>query len=1057
MGLLACLGRLEMEKEVTGKATLQETWATDVASLGTRLLAKESRKQNCLMSLEKNIKLVGSTKILVDHLANGLDIRLGQSVTSVDYTASDKIEIKTLSGQEFTARTVLVTVPIPILQRGDIQFTPSLPDDKQEAIKLSKMGHAAKCIVKFSKRPWPEHMQLLVCTTSLIPQIWFDGPPDAPDRPHVAIGFISGDTNMQSIKSMTDQEIANRLLDQLDSALLTYGYRDKSATSVYVSSYFYNWSNNPNTLGAYTYPPPLPSNYPKDYVPSNIIANDDDDDGPLDEFGRPLRPGRESSDSDSDNDYKGRGYRRGGRRDYDRYSPDRNRKRDHSPSGGSGNEKRRDRSPSPYRDRRRRDDWNDNRNGDYNGRNRNGRDEAPHMGRSMSPSKQSTGSSISSAPRRIKRGDIFEGGIFKTYKQFLDYQDDSITPTDAEKRYEEYKVEFAKRQARVFFKDHQTEEWFREKYDPSFLVKKRSEKIVFAKSRIPSFEAMLKDETFNFSLTSKVAIKDGDGMDLHEDEHDHDDDHHHHHSDAEDKEKDDSHMTSPSSSHSNNNNSSNNNSKLNNSTLFIKAISPSCTKEDLLEVLNRVGTPEDPNVVTKLTLSEPMKYKSFYRLGWVTFKNSDYSFKALKELNGTKMRDFDMFLTINKQLPSETQKKFRVTPKIASTEQRITLDLAQALNVTKQLDEDRQVTENPLLSDYNFESLSEIDRLDRTIHYLRHTHLFCYYCSEEYSDIDEIERKCGSTHLRRALSEESASSTTTTSKADDLDESTEASANEPDAMDTDSTLPRSSDADNIWVTNLDNNIKAKINKINNQEQYTCAQTIEKSAEEFIQINTFKIEDEKYRCSLCAKLFKGSEYVKKHINLKHPEELKKDSEEKGTEEQFFLNYFSDPRRMTTPPPSQQMYGYQNPRMMAPRPRWNPAIGQWEQPMVGVPQMMPGMMASAQSMSAMGFQVSPGMFSPGVRGRGIPLPLPLPMRGRFPVPGVVQPGQGVVGSSPTQLRYRPYPSPQQPRTLPHPPADPRGIREYVDLDAPSDSMPDIDYRAALKEYQNKRGGQ
>jgi len=48
---------------------------------------------------------------------------------------------------------------------------------------------------------------------------------------------------------------------------------------------------------------------------------------------------------------------------------------------------------------------------------------------------------------------------FKTYKQFLLTQDDSITPAEAAKKYEVYKEDYRKKQARAFFKARKEEEW----------------------------------------------------------------------------------------------------------------------------------------------------------------------------------------------------------------------------------------------------------------------------------------------------------------------------------------------------------------------------------------------------------------------------------------------------------------------------------------------------------------------------------------------------------------------------------------------------------------------
>lgn len=51
-----------------------------------------------------------------------------------------------------------------------------------------------------------------------------------------------------------------------------------------------------------------------------------------------------------------------------------------------------------------------------------------------------------------------------------------------------------------------------------------------------------------------------------------------------------------------------------------------------------------------------------------------------------------------------------------------------------------------------------------------------------------------------------------------------------------------------------------------------------------------------------------------------------------------------------------------------------------------------------------------------------------------------------------RFRPYPPPGRPLPPPAGFQDPRGIREYVDLDAPADDLPQIDYRTGLSSDQS-----
>lgn len=46
-----------------------------------------------------------------------------------------------------------------------------------------------------------------------------------------------------------------------------------------------------------------------------------------------------------------------------------------------------------------------------------------------------------------------------------------------ERRYDEYKSEYKKNHSRSFYYEHRNEDWFKEKYDPTILAKKRVDKL----------------------------------------------------------------------------------------------------------------------------------------------------------------------------------------------------------------------------------------------------------------------------------------------------------------------------------------------------------------------------------------------------------------------------------------------------------------------------------------------------------------------------------------------------------------------------------------------------
>ncbi|KAG6533049.1 serrate RNA effector molecule-like isoform X2 [Zingiber officinale] len=81
--------------------------------------------------------------------------------------------------------------------------------------------------------------------------------------------------------------------------------------------------------------------------------------------------------------------------------------------------------------------------------------------------------------------DGFEGaqrGGLMSYKQFIQELEDDISPTEAERRYKEYRSEYISTQKRAYFEAHKEEQWLKDKYHPTNLVvviEKRKERARF--------------------------------------------------------------------------------------------------------------------------------------------------------------------------------------------------------------------------------------------------------------------------------------------------------------------------------------------------------------------------------------------------------------------------------------------------------------------------------------------------------------------------------------------------------------------------------------------------
>ncbi|XP_036203419.1 lysine-specific histone demethylase 1B isoform X7 [Myotis myotis] len=96
--------------------------------------------------------------VIIEKLAEGLDIRLKSPVQKVDYSG-DEVQVTTTDGTGYTAQKALVTVPLALLQKGALQFNPPLSDKKMKAINSLGAGIIEKIALQFPYRFWDSKVQ----------------------------------------------------------------------------------------------------------------------------------------------------------------------------------------------------------------------------------------------------------------------------------------------------------------------------------------------------------------------------------------------------------------------------------------------------------------------------------------------------------------------------------------------------------------------------------------------------------------------------------------------------------------------------------------------------------------------------------------------------------------------------------------------------------------------------------------------------------------------------------------------------------------------------------
>ncbi|KAJ6365524.1 hypothetical protein OIU76_030328 [Salix suchowensis] len=107
-----------------------------------------------------------------------------------------------------------------------------------------------------------------------------------------------------------------------------------------------------------------------------------------------------------------------------------------------------------------------------------------------------------------------------SYKQFIQELEDDILPSEAERRYQEYKSEYISTQKRVFFEVHKDEEWLKDKYHPTNLVAVIERRNELARKIAKDFLLDLQSGTLDLGpgVNALLSNKSGQANDLNSDD-----------------------------------------------------------------------------------------------------------------------------------------------------------------------------------------------------------------------------------------------------------------------------------------------------------------------------------------------------------------------------------------------------------------------------------------------------------------------------------------------------------------------------------------------------------
>jgi hypothetical protein len=296
-------------------------------------------------------------------------------------------------------------------------------------------------------------------------------------------------------------------------------------------------------------------------------------------------------------------------------------------------------------------------------------------------------------------------------------------------------------------------------------------------------------------------------------------------------------------------------------TLFLKTIPVHVSRWDLITAVK-----SSPGFVS-LSMSEPLKSQDFCRFAWVLYDSEDHCNESLALLTGKVVTSDFRLIPVRSQ--SATKKEPRT--QLPHSAENIALDWRQSARLIRVLDLEKGITENSLMvSEDQFTEMTSLQKefqVDLQLLYMRRVHSYCFYCLEEYDDERMLSAKCGPSHIRSRLDPEAP-------REGSFDERLELRLQSK-----------------VQVKGYDQGVSAKQQDIELQRMLA----------DFESKQIVEEVDDKVRCNLCRKLFRGVDFVRKHIHNKHPEDVeeivKKVRRRQRLDVVMFDNYTADLDKLT----------------------------------------------------------------------------------------------------------------------------------------------------------------
>ncbi|WP_299526612.1 FAD-dependent oxidoreductase [Winogradskyella sp.] len=165
-------------------------------------------------------------------------------ITGIDYSSNDVI-VTSSNGQTFTAEKVIVAVPVKILQNAVINFTPELPNNKQQAINNVEVWGGFKAFFKFTSKFYGAYLGLPDSETDQGQRIYYDAA-YAQNTSDNILGLFSVGQQAEQYQNLSGNAQRDYILNELDTI-----FGNNIASNGYLDHIVQNWNAEPYAQAAY--------------------------------------------------------------------------------------------------------------------------------------------------------------------------------------------------------------------------------------------------------------------------------------------------------------------------------------------------------------------------------------------------------------------------------------------------------------------------------------------------------------------------------------------------------------------------------------------------------------------------------------------------------------------------------------------------------------------------------------------------------------------------------------------------------------------------------------